>query len=116
MQNALDASQRDIPVFLNATIDGVFARIDVIDSGSGMSAEFVRTRLFKPFVSSKPNGFGIGAFEARELVRAMHGRLDVESREGIGSRFSVRLPLSSAATMIEAEDAGTDNNQGTRVA
>ena len=52
--------------------------IEVVDSGGGMSPEFVRTRLFKPFVSSKPGGFGIGAFEARELIRAMGGRLEVE--------------------------------------
>jgi signal transduction histidine kinase len=61
-----------------------------------MSADFVRNRLFKPFVSTKSGGFGIGAFEARELVRAMRGRLDVESREGLGSRFTVRLPLAAA--------------------
>jgi hypothetical protein len=43
--------------------------------------------------SSRPSrgGFGIGAFEARELVKAMRGRLEVESREGLGSRFTVRL-------------------------
>lgn len=100
VQNALDASPPELPVFLQVATDGLFARIDVIDSGCGMSAEFVRNGLFKPFVSSKVNGFGIGAFEARELVRAMHGRLDVESREGIGSRFTVRLPLAAAIGMI----------------
>lgn len=103
VQNALDASPPELPVFLQVVLDGLFARIDVIDSGSGMSAEFVRNGLFKPFVSSKPNGFGIGAFEARELVRAMHGRLDVESREGIGSRFTVRLPLAAAMGMFEGQ-------------
>jgi signal transduction histidine kinase len=73
----------------------------VVDAGPGMSAEFIRSRLFKPFHSSKPNGFGIGAFEARELIRAMNGRLDVESREGIGTRFILRLPLTTAAGMLE---------------
>ena len=72
----------------------------VIDSGSGMSPEFVRTRLFKPFQSSKPGGFGIGAFEARELIRAMGGRLDVESEEGLGTRFIVHLP-SAARDVLE---------------
>lgn len=93
VQNAIDASQPDQPVFLMHTLDGLQARIEVIDSGMGMSPEFIRTRLFKPFVSSKPGGFGIGACETRELVRAMGGRLDVESREGLGSRFIIRLPL-----------------------
>lgn len=103
VQNAIDASGPEMAVFLHALIDGLFARIEVVDSGSGMSAEFVRNQLFKPFVSSKPNGFGIGAFEARELVRAMQGRLDVESREGIGSRFTVRLPLAAAKGMISPQ-------------
>lgn len=84
-------------MLLNEIADGGHARIEVIDSGVGMSPEFVRTRLFRPFVSSKPGGFGIGAFEARELVRQMGGRLEVESREGIGSRFIIRLPLVEAA-------------------
>lgn len=97
LQNAVDASEPASPVFLSVTSDGLNARFEVIDSGCGMSPEFVRTRLFKPFVSTKSGGFGIGAFEARELVRAMRGRLEVESREGLGSRFIVRLPLAATA-------------------
>lgn len=94
VQNALDASRADSPVLVSLRVDGLFARFEVVDSGTGMSAEFVRHRLFKPFVSTKSGGFGIGAFEARELVTAMKGRLEVESREGLGSRFIVRIPLA----------------------
>ena len=100
VQNALDASPQGAPVFIGQSTDGLHANIEIIDSGHGMSPDFVRTRLFKPFVSSKQGGFGIGAFEARELIRAMKGRLDVESREGLGSRFIVRLPLASTAELI----------------
>jgi signal transduction histidine kinase len=78
--------------------------IEVIDSGRGMSPEFVRNRLFKPFDSSKPNGFGIGAYEARELVRAMGGRLEVESREGLGSRFVIHLPLAGLIRTTETQE------------
>jgi len=102
IQNGVDASAGKSPVFVSQSSDGVHARIDIVDSGSGMSPEFVRTRLFKPFVSSKQGGFGIGAFEARELIRAMKGRLDVESREGLGTRFTVRLPLASTTEMISS--------------
>ena len=69
-----------------------------------MSPNFLRSGLFKPFVSSKAGGFGIGAFEARELVRAMGGRLDVESREGLGTRFTISLPLLSAAKLFDRAD------------
>ena len=101
VQNAIDASADDAPITIGVRSEGLHAAIEVIDSGNGMSPDFVRNRLFKPFVSTKPGGFGIGAFEARELVRAMQGRLDVESREGLGSRFVIRLPLAEAAGLLE---------------
>ncbi|AKH41431.1 C4-dicarboxylate transport sensor protein DctB [Croceibacterium atlanticum] len=94
VQNAIDASEDTSPVFLDIRREATDAVIEIVDSGCGMSPEFVRTRLFKPFHSSKPSGFGIGAFEARELIRAMGGTLDVESREGLGTRFLVHLPLA----------------------
>lgn len=101
VQNGIDASRPRSPVFLSLSVDGPNACFEVLDSGCGMSADFVRNRLFKPFVSTKSGGFGIGAFEARELVRAMRGRLDVESREGLGSRFIVRVPLASATDILQ---------------
>jgi putative PEP-CTERM system histidine kinase len=100
VQNAVDASPREMAVFIDVSCDGLQGRIEVVDSGQGMSPQFVRDSLFKPFVSSKDGGFGIGAFEARELVRGMGGRLDVESREGLGTRFTILLPLSAAAGYI----------------
>jgi putative PEP-CTERM system histidine kinase len=97
VQNAIEASPTASPVFLDVRTDHSQAIIAVVDSGCGMSPEFVRSQLFKPFHSSKAGGFGIGAFEARELVRAMGGRLEVESREGLGTRFLLRLPLAEGA-------------------
>ena len=100
VQNAIEASAEGMPVFIDLRLEDAHAVIEIVDSGSGMNPEFIRTRLFKPFHSSKPGGFGIGAFEARELVRSMGGRLDVESREGLGTRFRIILPLPEAAGMI----------------
>jgi signal transduction histidine kinase len=84
-------------VTLAVAADGAQVTIDVIDSGTGMSPGFVRDRLFKPFVSSKPGGFGIGAYESRQLAQAMQGRIEVVSREGAGSRFRVILKAGHAA-------------------
>lgn len=103
LQNAIDASANEAAVQMTVAPDGVCGRIDVLDHGVGMSPGFVRNDLFRPFVSSKSNGFGIGAFEARELIRAMGGRLEVDSREGIGTRISVFLPLAALQAI-----AGTD--------
>ena len=104
IQNAIDASEPGAPVFLDVTGESLHGTIEVVDSGAGMSPEFVRTGLFKPFVSSKYGGFGIGAFEARELVKAMGGRIAVESREGLGTRFSVVLPQAEAVRLLGAQD------------
>ncbi|MXO57132.1 PEP-CTERM system histidine kinase PrsK [Altererythrobacter gangjinensis] len=112
MQNAIDASEADSPVYLDVSCDGLRGRIDVVDSGTGMSAEFIRNGLFKPFVSSKNAGFGIGAFEAREMVRAMGGRLDVDSREGLGTRFSISFPLSAVSGFL----SDTETHQQAEVA
>ena len=100
IQNAVDAGGPENPVMLETFSDGLFGIVQVVDSGHGMSPTFLRTGLFKPFVSSKEGGFGIGAYEAREMIRAMGGRLDVESREGLGTRFTICLPLRSAAEII----------------
>ncbi|NQX95332.1 MAG: PEP-CTERM system histidine kinase PrsK, partial [Erythrobacter sp.] len=103
VQNAIDASEADTPVYINVTTDALHARIEVVDAGCGMTPGFVRSGLFKPFVSSKHGGFGIGAFEAREMIKAMGGRLQVESREGVGTRFSVVLPIPETAQMFPSE-------------
>lgn len=96
VQNAIDASEPAVPVRICYGQRGAEVSIEVIDSGTGMSAEFIRTRLFQPFASTKENGFGIGAFEARTLIQSMGGRIEVESREGEGSRFTIFLPAGEA--------------------
>lgn len=103
VQNAIDASDADAAVQVEAFSDGLSGNIQILDSGCGMSPAFVRNSLFKPFVSSKEGGFGIGAFEAREMIRAMGGRLEVESREGLGTRFVIKLPLKSARSIIAGQ-------------
>ena len=96
VQNAIEASPADEPVWLSVERRGREVEVAVLDRGRGMSADFIRHGLFVPFDSTKPGGFGIGAFEARALVAAMGGRLEVESREGEGSRFVVLLPVAEA--------------------
>lgn len=97
VQNAIEASAADAPVIIRAERFGREAHVAVIDHGCGMSADFVRDELFRPFSSTKDGGFGIGAFEARELARSMGGDLAVQSQPGKGSRFTLRLPLAGDA-------------------
>ncbi len=77
--------------------DGV-AIITVSDDGIGMSSDFVRDRLFRPFDSTKGSqGMGIGAYQAREFARGMGGDLVVESCQGEGTRVSISVPTSRSA-------------------
>ncbi len=96
-QNAVDASAPSAPIALDLAKDGDMARIDIVDHGHGMTAAFVRDGLFEPFHSTKTDGFGVGAYEAREIVRAARGRLSVVSRPDEGSTFTILLPLADVA-------------------
>jgi putative PEP-CTERM system histidine kinase len=65
----------------------------VTDTGKGMAPEFVRERLFQPFYSTKGSkGMGIGAYQAREYVSMLGGRVEVQSSPGRGTSFSITLP------------------------
>jgi putative PEP-CTERM system histidine kinase len=98
VQNAIDASAPGDPVRIGFAGRGNEVAIEVADSGAGMSSDFIRTRLFQPFASTKESGFGVGAFEAKTLIEAMDGRLEVESREGEGSRFTIFLPRAESVS------------------
>ncbi len=60
-----------------------------------MSREFVQDRLFKPFDTTKGSkGMGIGAYQVREYVQSLGGRVEVESEPGRGTQFRLLLPLA----------------------
>ena len=95
LQNALEATPPSGQVTLRGFEDASQAIIEIADTGSGMEDEFIRTRLFQPFDSTKGAGMGIGAYECRETVRALGGKLDVDSVPGRGTRFRISLPLEN---------------------
>ena len=97
LRNAIEASPPSAEVFLSLSICEDLAVIVVEDHGCGMTPEFIHTQLFKPFSSTKKNGFGIGAAEARDLIRSMDGELEVLSVVGEGTRFLATFPLASQA-------------------
>ncbi|MCJ7458218.1 MAG: ATP-binding protein, partial [candidate division Zixibacteria bacterium] len=68
-------------------------RSKVSDTGSGMSKDFIRNSLFKPFQTTKKKGLGIGLIQCREIMEMHKGRISVESEEGKGTIFTLELPL-----------------------
>ena len=105
IQNAVEASSPEAPITVCVAPAGREVRITIADHGTGMDGDFVRNRLFQPFASTKPDGFGIGSFEARSLVVAMGGRLVVDSTPGVGSEFSIFLPAADEAAQPQRKIA-----------
>jgi signal transduction histidine kinase len=64
----------------------------ITDTGCGMSEKFIRTSLFVPFQTTKKGGWGIGLYQAREIMAAHAGRIDVSSLEGRGTTVTLVFP------------------------
>lgn len=95
VRNAQQATPAEGRVSLTLRRDCGGARIEIADTGCGMDEEFVRTRLFRPFDSTKgQQGMGLGAYEARDIIRRQGGSLVVESQPGRGTMFLITLPLA----------------------
>ena len=92
LNNAIDASDPDgaVRVMLRAEASGIV--LDIVDRGCGMQPEFVRDEMFRPLRSTKDGGHGIGAYQARELLREAGGDLLVISKPGEGTTVSMILP------------------------
>ncbi len=73
------------------------AVIEVSDTGRGMTEEFMRTRLFKPFSTTKKGGLGVGLAQCRGIVEAHGGTIDARSRPGEGTVFTLRVPPGAPA-------------------
>lgn len=93
VQNAIDASLPGDRVWTSLERRNDKAAILVGDNGHGMTQEFIRDRLFKPFQSTKDAGMGIGAYESAQYVRELGGDMQVDSEPGKGTRITVTLPL-----------------------
>ncbi len=92
LDNAIEAAGADRPVRLLARRDNGRVQVDIVDTGPGMTPEFIRDELFRPFRTSKRHGSGIGAYQARALLRAASGDLLVLSRPGKGTTMRLLLP------------------------
>lgn len=95
VQNAQEATEKTgrIDILLEEK-DGM-AVVNIQDTGVGMSEDFIRDRLFRPFDSTKGlAGMGIGVYESREFVRSLGGDVTVKSQLGSGTKFRIVLPIA----------------------
>jgi putative PEP-CTERM system histidine kinase len=99
LNNAVEASPPGSPVRVEVRPEGLSMVIDIADEGPGMSPEFIRDELFRPFASTKGGGHGIGVYQARELLREAGGDLLVLSRVGSGTTMRLLLPVVRVASV-----------------
>ena len=106
LNNAIEASPPGAAVDIDVRRDALSLVIDIVDTGPGMSPEFVRDELFRPFSSTKGGGHGIGVYQARELLREAGGDLLVITRPGSGTTMRMLLPMVRGAGDDDTDIAG----------
>ena len=93
--NARDAVDTNGRITVETTRRDEWVSLSVSDNGCGMTEQFIKNSLFRPFRSTKKKGLGIGMFQSKTIVEAHHGKIYVESELGVGTTFRVMLPLKS---------------------
>lgn len=101
IKNAQEATAADGYVDITLRNDSGYALIEVEDNGSGMDADFVKNRLFRPFDTTKSGkGMGIGVYQTREFIRNLGGDVTVKSEPGIGTTFTIYIPVEAQAKAV----------------
>jgi putative PEP-CTERM system histidine kinase len=99
VRNGQDATPGDGELSIRMTAREGKVEVSIRDTGEGMTDDFIRDRLFKPFDSTKGSeGMGIGAYQAKEYIQSLGGEVKVSSEIGKGTEFTVRLDLSAKSS------------------
>jgi two-component system NtrC family sensor kinase len=106
LNNAKDAIARSGQIVVRTRLEGAWVRIDVQDTGRGMTQELME-RIFMPFFTTKRvgKGTGLGLSISYGIVDSLGGYIEVKSRLGVGSTFSVFLPVRADAQHTRTEEA-----------
>ena len=116
--NAIKFTPTDGTITVTCNLDAGIARICVTDTGVGVRPVDIE-RVFEPFVqidrhltTATQQGVGLGLSISRELARAMRGDLTLESTEGIGSTFTLTLPIASEMSLVPAVEVADSAADG----
>jgi signal transduction histidine kinase len=95
LRNAVQASAERATIELQGELNGSAYLIRVLDRGEGIPPA-IKTRLFEPFESGRPNGTGLGLAVCEGIVRAHGGSIEARDRSGGGTEFVIRVPTGAA--------------------
>jgi signal transduction histidine kinase len=90
--NAVQAMPHGGRLSVSARRDRGSVRIEITDTGPGIPSE-VRHRIFEPFFTTKASGTGLGLAVVKRIIEGHQGEIVLESHEGQGTVFTLRLPL-----------------------
>jgi len=90
--NAYEAIPKEGTISIATSSKDGFVSITVSDNGPGIPKDYMSGALFRPFKTTKKSGFGIGLFQCKAVAEAHGGGITVESAEGKGAAFILRLP------------------------
>ncbi len=97
----LDAARNVLRVSTYVGVGGEVV-VEVQDTGMGMSPE-VQARLFEPFFTTRPTSTGLGLSVSHAIITSLGGTLRAESRQGVGTTFTVTLPAAQPSLLAESQ-------------
>jgi signal transduction histidine kinase len=90
--NAVEAMPHGGTLTIAAAAQAGWLAIEVRDTGPGLSSDEI-AKIFEPFYTTKSNGTGLGLAVSYGIIQQHGGRIDVNSMAGVGTTFTVRLPI-----------------------
>ncbi len=97
--NAFQAMTDGGELEIKTSIQGDMIDVAIKDTGVGIPKENL-PRLFEPLFSTKVNGIGLGLTIAKEIIESINGRIDVNSTVGVGSIFTIKIPVLQSASSV----------------
>ncbi len=80
-------------IAVNSYVSDGCVNIEVVDTGVGMTEDFMKQQLFRPYRSTKKKGLGIGLYQCKAIMEAHGGDIEVQSIPNRGSQFILRFPI-----------------------
>ncbi len=99
--NAIQAMPQGGDLKIEGHALGGEVSVSVGDTGVGVS-EAAQANLFKPLITTKPKGMGLGLPVCKRMIEVHKGRIEVESEVGVGTTFTVKLPIGASERKVEA--------------
>jgi PAS domain S-box-containing protein len=99
IRNALQAMRSGGILRIRTEADGTNVTVSFIDSGGGIAPDQIG-RLFEPYFTTKEGGTGLGLMIVQRIVREHGGSIEVESNQGHGTTFRIKLPIHEKRTRL----------------